>query len=58
MTEYEREKVRRETAEEILNMLDEIEKGKNGWHYKFPQMVLAKQIKEKFGVEVKTYDFK
>lgn len=51
--QIERESIRKETAREILKMLYEIDKP-DEYHrrYKFPHMVLAKKIKETYGVEV------
>lgn len=49
----ERESIRKETAREILKMLYEIDKP-DEFHrrWRFPHMVLAQKIKEKYGVEV------
>jgi len=50
----EKEQACKETAKEILRLLYEMDKtDEYGRKYKFPHLVLAEKIKEKFGVEVK-----
>lgn len=51
--EIDKVQVRKDTAKDILQMLYEISKtDKDGFAYKFPHLVLAGKIKEKYFIEV------